>query len=73
MAIDLRNRAYKVMFKKGYRDSLSTYEATPITWLRDMGVDQDNPYVKKTYDIENKRIITEFISKEEYEEMKNNK
>lgn len=50
-------RKLKVIFGKDGRGATNTKVTLPITWLRNMGITQDERDVSVEYDKENEQII----------------
>ena len=50
-------RKLKVIFGKDGRGATNTKVTLPITWLRNMGITQDERDVSVEYDEENEQII----------------
>ena len=53
----MEKRVLKVIFGKDGRGATNTKLTLPITWLREMGVTQDERDVSVKYDEENEQII----------------
>ena len=55
----MEERKLKVIFSKDGRGATNTKITLPISWLKDMGVSQENREVKLIYDENTKQIIIE--------------
>ena len=53
----MEKRVLKVIFGKDGRGATNTKLTLPITWLREMGIAQDERDVSVEYDKENEQII----------------
>lgn len=55
----MEERKLKVIFSKDGRGATNTKITLPISWVKNMGVTQENREVVLKYDEENKQIIIE--------------
>lgn len=53
----MEERRLKVIFSKDGRGSTNTKITLPVSWVKDMGLSQENREVTVEYDEKNKQII----------------